>query len=122
MDLKGKTSSRWVFILFGRTEESFLNVLKIKSVLFKFYIRYEKSSLQDEEESVKILKGYILFDRDVTENTVLWMSEDSDPRRFGPGPSSDFREDSAQQVRRFGPEGEKIRARLYYIVFLSKNT
>ena len=50
------------------------------------------------------------------------MSEDSDPRRFGPGPSSDFREDSAQQVRRFGPEGEMIRPRLYYIVFLSKNT
>ena len=53
---------------------------------------------------------------------IYWMSEDSDPRRFGPGPSSDFREDSAQQVRRFGPEGEKIRPRLYYIVFLSKNT
>ena len=66
-----QTSSRWVFILFGRTEESFLNVLKIKSVLFNFYIRYEKGSLQDEEESVEILKGYILFDRDVTENTVL---------------------------------------------------
>ena len=55
-------------------------------------------------------------------NKLRRMSEDSDPRRFGPGPSSDFREDSAQQVRRFGPEGEKIRPRLYYIVFLSKNT
>ena len=43
----------------------------MKSVLFNFYIRYEKSSLQDEEESVEILKGYILFDRDVTENIVL---------------------------------------------------
>ena len=54
-----QTSSRWVFILFGRTEESFLNVLKMKSVLFNFYIRYEKGSLQDEEESVAIVKGYI---------------------------------------------------------------
>ena len=31
-----QTSSRWCFILFGRTEESFLNVLKMKSVLFNF--------------------------------------------------------------------------------------
>ena len=66
-----QTSSRWVFILFGRTEESFLNVVKMKTVLLNFYIRYEKRSLQDKEESVEILKGYILFDRDVTENTVL---------------------------------------------------
>ena len=66
-----QTSSRWVFILFGRTEESFLNVLKMKSVLLNFYIRYEKGFLQDEEESVEILKGYILFDRDVTKNNVL---------------------------------------------------
>ena len=40
-----QTSSRWCFILFGRAEESFLHVLKMKSVLFNFYIRYEKSSL-----------------------------------------------------------------------------
>ena len=43
----------------------------MKSVLFIFYIRYEKSSLQDKEGSVETLKDYILFDRDVTENTVL---------------------------------------------------
>ena len=66
-----QTSDRWVFFLFGRTEESFLNVLKMKSVLFNFYIRYEKGSIQDEQETVEILKGYILFDRDVTENIVL---------------------------------------------------
>ena len=66
-----QTSDRWAFILFGRTEESFLNVLKMKSVLFNFYIRYEKGSIQDEEETLEILKGYILFDRDVTKNIVL---------------------------------------------------
>ena len=43
----------------------------MKSVLFNFYIRYEKSSLQDEEGSLEIMKGYISFDRDVTANTVL---------------------------------------------------
>ena len=43
----------------------------MKSVLFNFYIRYEKGSFQDEEGTVETLKGYILFDRDVTENTVL---------------------------------------------------
>ena len=58
---KDKPSDRWVFILFGRTEESFLNVLKMKSVLINFYIRYEKGSFQ----------GYILFDRDMTNNIVL---------------------------------------------------
>ena len=63
-----QTTSRWVFILSGRTEESFLNVLKTKSVLFNFYIRYEKESFQHEEGT---MKGYILFDRDVTGNTVL---------------------------------------------------
>ena len=56
-------TSRWTFILFGRTEESFLNVLKMNSVLFNFYIRYEKGSFQDEEGTVETLKGYILFDR-----------------------------------------------------------
>ena len=66
-----QTSDRWVFILLGRTEESFLNVLKIKSVLINFYIRYEKGSIQDEEETVEILKGYILFDRHVTEKFLL---------------------------------------------------
>ena len=66
-----QTSSRWTFILFGRIEESFLNVLKMKSVLINFYIRYEKGSFQDEEGTVETLKGYILFDRDVTENIVL---------------------------------------------------
>ena len=43
----------------------------MKSVLLNFYIRYENGFLQDEEESVEILKGYILFDRDVTKNNVL---------------------------------------------------
>ena len=43
----------------------------MKSVLFNFYIRYQNSSLQDEEESVEILKGYISFYRDVKENIVL---------------------------------------------------
>ena len=66
-----QTSDRWAFILFGRTEERFLNVLKMKSVLFNFYIRYEKGSIQDEEGTLEILKGYILFDRDVTKNIVL---------------------------------------------------
>ena len=66
-----QTSDQWVFVLFRRTEESFLNVLKMKSVLFNFYIRYEKGSIEDEQETVEILKGYILFDRDVTENIVL---------------------------------------------------
>ena len=66
-----QTSNRWTFILFGRTEESFLNVLKMKSVLINFYIRYEKGSFQDEEGTVETLKGYILFDRDVTEKIVL---------------------------------------------------
>ena len=66
-----QTSTRCVFILFGRTEESFLNVLKMKSVLFNFYIRYEKGSFQDEQGTMETLKGYILFDRDVTENIVL---------------------------------------------------
>ena len=66
-----QSSNRWTFILLGRTEESFLNVLKMKSVLINFYIRYEKGSFQDEEGTVETLKGYILFDRDVTENIVL---------------------------------------------------
>ena len=66
-----QTSTRWVFTLFGRTEEIFLNVLKMKSVLFNFYIRYEKGSFQDEQGTMETLKGYILFDRDVTENIVL---------------------------------------------------
>ena len=66
-----QTTDRWVFILFGRTEESFLNVLKMKSILINFYIRYEKGSFQDEEGTVETLKGYILFDRDVTNNIVL---------------------------------------------------
>ena len=61
-----QTTDRWVFILFGRTEESFLNVLKMKSVFINFYIRYEKGSFQDEEGTVETLKGYILFYRDVT--------------------------------------------------------
>ena len=52
-----QTSNRWTFILLGRTEESFLNVLK--------------GSFQDEEGTMETLKGYILFDRDVTGNTVL---------------------------------------------------
>ena len=43
----------------------------MKSVLFDFYIQYEKGSIQDEEETLEILKGYILFDRDVTKNIVL---------------------------------------------------
>ena len=58
-----QTSNRWTFILLGRTEESFLNVLKMKSVLINFYIRYEKGSLQDEEGTMETLKGYILFER-----------------------------------------------------------
>ena len=37
-----QTSDRWVFTLFGRTEERFLNVLKMKSFLINSYIRYEK--------------------------------------------------------------------------------
>ena len=43
----------------------------MKSVLINFYIRYEKGSFQDEEETMETLKGYILFDRDVTGNIVL---------------------------------------------------
>ena len=39
------------------------------------------------------------------------MSEDSTTRRFGPTPTSNFREDSAQKSRRFGPEAGKIRPR-----------
>ena len=66
-----QTSNRWTFILLGRTEESFLNVLKMKSVFINFCIRYEKGSFQDEEGTMETLKGYILFDRDVTGNTVL---------------------------------------------------
>ena len=46
------------------------------------------------------------------------MSEDSAPRRLGPTPTSDFREDSAQTSRRFGPEVEKIRPTLCYCVFI----
>ena len=65
-----QTTTRWTFILFGRIEGSFLNVLKMKSVLFNFYVRYEKGSFQDEEGTVETMKGYILFDRDVTENIV----------------------------------------------------
>ena len=65
-----ETTTRWTFILFGRIEDSFLNVLKMKSVLFNFYVRYEKGSFQDEEGTVETMKGYILFDRDVTKNIV----------------------------------------------------
>ena len=65
-----RTTSRWVFIIVGRTEESFLNVLKMKSVLFNFYLRYKKGSIQDGEEIVDTMEGYILFDRDVTEEVV----------------------------------------------------
>ena len=43
----------------------------MKSVLFNFYIRCEKGSIQDKEGTVEMLKGYILFDRDVTKNIVL---------------------------------------------------
>ena len=43
----------------------------MKSVLFNFYIRYEKGSFQDEEGTVEMIKDYFLFDRDVTENIVL---------------------------------------------------
>ena len=64
-------SDRWIFMLFGRTEDSFLNVLKMKSVLFDFYIKYEKGAIQDSEGTVEILRGYIIFDRDVTKNIVL---------------------------------------------------
>ena len=66
-----QTSDRWVFILFSRTEESFLNALKMKSDLIDFYIRYEKGSFQDEDGIVETLKGYILFDTDVINNIVL---------------------------------------------------
>ena len=44
----------------------------MKSVLFNFYIRYQnKKSFQDEQGTMETLKGYILFDRDVTETIVL---------------------------------------------------
>ena len=66
-----QTSSPWCFILFVRIEESFLKVPKMKLVLFNFYIRYEKGSFQDEQGTMETLKGYISFDRDVTENIVL---------------------------------------------------
>ena len=69
-----QVSDRWVFILFGRTEESFLNVLKMKSVLFNFYIRYEKGSIQHEEGTLEMLKGYILFDRDVKKKHCSFSS------------------------------------------------
>ena len=68
-----QTSCRWTFILLGRTEERFLNVLIMKSVFFNFYIRYEKGSFQDEEGTVETLKGYILFDRDVTKTLFFHL-------------------------------------------------
>ena len=39
--------------------------------MINFYIRYEKGSFQHEQGTVETLKGYILFDRDVTEKIVL---------------------------------------------------
>ena len=69
-----RLTSWWRFIIFGRTEESFLNVLKMKSVLFTFHIRYRKAFIEDvEERGNGGIHGwvYILFDRDVTVQNVF---------------------------------------------------